>query len=79
MDCYLCGRKSGSVAVADSYVVCGVCAETGTFCDSCDKPLLGTDERHEVLGPWDVPTGRFDCEGCAENAFEWYRERMVMS
>jgi len=82
MDCYLCGRKYGRVTVEScgtQFVVCGVCDERGVFCDSCDKPLRAEDNRYEVLGPWDTPTGRFDCEGCAEGAFDRYQERMVMS
>lgn len=82
MNCYLCGRKSGSVAVyvGDTrYVVCGVCNERGVFCDSCDKPLKADDGKCEVMGAWDTPTGRFDCEECAEGAFDRYQERMVMS
>jgi hypothetical protein len=82
MDCYLCGRKSGKVAVevgGTQFVVCGVCDERGVFCDSCDKPLRADDSKYEVLGAWDTPTGRFDCEACAEGAYDRYQESMVMS
>jgi len=82
MKCYLCGRNSARVLVESSsgetYTVCGVCDERGVYCDSCDKPLKGGDDQHEILGAWDSPTGRFNCETCAEGAYERYQE-MVMS
>jgi hypothetical protein len=80
MDCYLCGRKSARVAVEVSgtrYVVCGVCDERGVFCERCDRPIKDGDEKYEVLGAWDAPTGEYQCGNCAEFVFDSYQESMV--
>jgi hypothetical protein len=81
MMCYLCGSKYARVSVTSTYdqtyFVCRICDERGVFCERCERPIPSGEDKYELRGAYDSPTGEYECHGCAESRSDAYHESMV--